>query len=110
MPVLGTQVIKSIQRGQTTITPLEAGGATTTTYVTITAVDLAKSFVSVSFQNGFGEANSGVGSGTATTSIAGCCYLYTTTSLRMLSGGFARSSSTASRGNNTICWEVIEYV
>ena len=110
MPVLGTQVIKSIQRGQTTITPLEGGSATTSTYVTITAVDLAKSFVSVSFQNGFGDANSGSGSGGATTSVAGCCYLYSTTSLRMLSGGFARASSTASRGNNTICWEVIEYV
>ena len=110
MAVLGTQVIKSIQRGQTVITPAENGTATTTTYVTINSVDLDKSFVSVSFQNGFGEANSGVGSGTATTSVAGCCYLYTSTSLRMLSGGFARSSSTQSRGSNTICWEVIEYV
>ena len=63
MAVLGTQVIKSIQRGQTVITPAEGGGATTTTYATINAVDLAKSFVSVSFQNGFGDANSGSGSG-----------------------------------------------
>ena len=110
MPVLGTQVIKSIQRGQPVITPLEGGGATTTTTATINAVDLAKSFVSASSQNGFGEANSGIGSGTATTSIAGAAYLYTTTSVRLLSGGFARASSTASRGNNTICWEVIEYV
>ncbi len=110
MPVLGTQVIKSIQRGQTTITPLEGGGATTTTYVTITAVDLAKSFVSVSSQNGFGDANSGSGSGGAATSISGAAYLYSTTSIRVLSGGFARNSTTYQRGNNSICWEVIEYV
>ena len=109
MPVLGTQVIKSIQRGQTTITPAENGTATTTTYVTITAVDLAKSFVSVSSQNGFGDANSGAGQG-ATTSISGAAYLYSTTSIRLLSGGFARSSTTYERGNNSICWEVIEYV
>tara|TARA_R100001086_G_scaffold4915_1_gene3232 strand:+ start:653 stop:985 length:333 start_codon:yes stop_codon:yes gene_type:complete len=110
MPVLGTQVIKSIQRGQTVITPAEGGSATTTTYATINAVDLSKSFVSVSSQNGFGDANSGSGSGGATTSISGAGYLYSTTSVRLLSGGFARNSTTYSRGTNTICWEVIEYV
>ena len=45
MPVLGTQVIKSIQRGSTT------GSGTTT----INAVDLSKSFVSASFANGYGR-------------------------------------------------------
>ena len=42
MPVLGTQVIKSIQRGNVTL----SGGGTTS--VTITAVDTDKSFSTIS--------------------------------------------------------------
>ena len=45
MAVLGTQVIKSIQRGTTA---LSAGG---TTSVTINAVDLDKSFITSSIYN-----------------------------------------------------------
>ena len=46
MPVLGTQVIKSIQRGSTSL----ASTGTNST-VTINAVDLDKTFVSASCRN-----------------------------------------------------------
>ena len=48
MPVLGTQVIKSIQRGETSIA--STGSSTATT---INAVDLNKSFVSASSAYGY---------------------------------------------------------
>tara|TARA_B100001175_G_C19405508_1_gene588431 strand:+ start:530 stop:850 length:321 start_codon:yes stop_codon:yes gene_type:complete len=106
MAVLGTQVIKSIQRGSASIAP---GGFTT---ATITAVDLSKSFVSVSSANGFkaGKANNTSNNYTsygAGTSFGGS--LTGTTSLYLISGTGPGSSSVSS-GNGTAYWEVIEYV
>ena len=101
MPVLGTQVIKSIQRGSTT------GSGTTT----INAVDLSKSFVSASFANGYGRGQQDLsGGGTyAMCALANGAALASTTSITIAQGTFASSQSTAS-ANATCYWEVIEYV
>ena len=101
MPVLGTQVIKSIQRGSTT------GSGTTT----INAVDLSKSFVSASFANGYGRGQQDLsGSGTyAMCALANGAALASTTSITITQWTFASSQSTASQ-NATCYWEVIEYV
>tara|TARA_Y100001968_G_scaffold56516_1_gene47662 strand:+ start:1300 stop:1626 length:327 start_codon:yes stop_codon:yes gene_type:complete len=108
MPVLGTQVIKSIQRGNATMNP---GNVTT---VTITAVDLSKSFVSISSANGFkaGKPNNTSPSSDsvsygASTVTGGS--LTGTTSLYLVSGSGPGSSSVTS-GNGVAYWEVIEYV
>ena len=108
MPVLGTQVIKSIQRGNTTLSP---GGVTT---ATITAVDLSKSFVSVSSANGYraGKPNNTSPSQDSVSYGAGTSFggsLTGTTSLYLVSGTGPGSSSVSS-GNGVAYWEVIEYV
>ena len=100
MAVLGTQVIKSIQRGST------AGSGSTT----INAVDLSKSFVSASFANGVGRGKQDLsGSGWAMSSLASGAALASTTSITITQGTFYSSQSTAS-ANATCYWEVIEYV
>ena len=98
MPVLGTQVIKSIQRGSTT------GSGTTT----INAVDLSKSFVSASFANGYGRGQQDLSTYTMC-ALANGAALASTTSITISQGTFASSQSTAS-ANATCYWEVIEYV
>tara|TARA_B100000927_G_scaffold284892_1_gene274346 strand:- start:599 stop:925 length:327 start_codon:yes stop_codon:yes gene_type:complete len=108
MAVLGTQVIKSIQRGNATLNP---GGSTT---ATITAVDLAKSFVSVSSANGFksGKPNNTSPSSDSVSYGAGTSFggsLTGTTSLYLVSGTGPGSSSVNS-GPGVAYWEVIEYV
>ena len=108
MPVLGTQVIKSIQRGSTSL----ASTGTNST-VTINAVDLAKSFVSASCSNGYGGSRYSLTSSdpytmNATTSGA---QLASTTSITITGGGaFVINSTYAYRSNNVCYWEVIEYV
>ena len=101
MPVLGTQVIKSIQRGSTT------GSGTTT----INAVDLSKSFVSASFANGYGRGQQDLsGDGTyAGFSLASGARLASSTSITITKGSYAASQSAAS-ADPTCYWEVIEYV
>ena len=85
-----TNVIKSIQRGQTII---PEGG---TTNVTITAVDLDKTFISTSM--GMFRASS--------TTRAGSIYVYLTSTTNL-------AVTTVSEGPTTsddyVGWEVIEY-
>ena len=92
MAVLGSSSpIKSIQRGTTQ--------ATGSANVTITAVDLGKSFVSSSFRSGYYSAT------TAGNGISGAATLTSSTNLQVLRGG-----SVAFTLNPTVYWEVIEYV
>ena len=95
MAVLGSSSpIKSIQRG---ITYSSSG-----VNVTITAVDLDKSFVSGTNQTGYmsnGASANGIGGGAGAT-------LTTTTNLAVTGGStFSPGTLTA-----TLHWEVIEYV
>ena len=92
MAVLGSSSpIKSIQRGVT--------GAFGTVNVTITAVDLGKSFVSSSFLSGYYSAT------TAGNGVSGAATLTSSTNLQVIRGG-----SVAITANPTVYWEVIEYV
>ena len=97
MAVLGSSSpIKSIQRGTT----LSSNG--TAVNVTITAVDLNKSFVSGTNQTGYmnnGSTANGIGNGAGAT-------LTTTTNLAV-TGGSSFSLGTVPA---TLHWEVIEYV
>ena len=98
MAVLGSSSpIKSIQRGTTL-----SSSAPTVVNVTITAVDLDKSFVSGTNQTGYlnnGSAANGIGGGAGAT-------LTTTTNLAVTGGStFSPGTLTA-----TLHWEVIEYV
>ena len=108
MPVLGTQVIKSIQRGQTSLASTGTG-----TTVTINAVDLDKSFVSASCTNGMRGSRYSIDSSStwvsnATTAGANLCG---TTSLYVVGGlGYAMNSTYAVSSNVILRWEVIEYV
>ena len=90
--------IKSIQRGSTLIT-----AGTLTTNVTISAVDLSKTFVSSSCQNGTaGPTSSNRGD------FAAGGTLTSTTNLRVTRGGLY--GSTASSTPGSFEWEVVEYV
>lgn len=111
MPVLGTQVIKSIQRGQTSITSSSSGNTTNVT-ATINAVDLDKSFVSVSSTNGFGVGNisSSSSTGNASQSTGGGGYLSSTTAISLNQGGWWRYNTVYAHTGLTVYWEVIEYV
>jgi hypothetical protein len=108
MAVLGTQVIKSIQRGQTSL----ASTGTSTT-VSINAVDLDKSFVSASCTNGMGGARYSSTSAdpwvsNATTAGA---HLSSTTQLTVAGGlGYGMNSTYRVSTSTTLRWEVIEYV
>ena len=106
MPVLGTQVIKSIQRGSTT---LSAGGTTT---ATINAVDLDKSFMTSSVTSGYGAGNlSGSSSdGNAANAFVMGGTLLSTTALSFAAGTYKAYNTSYGAGNTTIYWEVVEYV
>ena len=97
MAVLGSSSpIKSIQRGTT----LSANNSVVN--VTITAVDLDKSFVSGTNQTGYmnnGSTANGIGGGAGAT-------LTTTTNLEVTPG----SSFSPGTVPGTLHWEVIEYV
>ena len=100
-------VIKSIQRGQTTIASNNNGNATGTS-VTINAVNLNKSFVSISCRSGFGAgnfSNTSIG-GQAATVLGG--YLSGTTTLSLGQGRWYRQAVYAHTGGIAY-WEVIEY-
>ena len=106
MPVLGTQVIKSIQRGNV---DLSAGG---TTSVTINAVDLTKSFSNVKTANGArgGKANNTTSDYTSYgAAIVAGGNLDTSTSL-LIRAGTGLGSSSATGSDCRAYWEVIEYV
>ena len=99
MAVIGaSNPIKSIQRGTT-----YSSNSPTVVNVTITAVDLDKSFVSSSNKAGYISAGaSGAGPGTS----AGAT-LTTTTNLAVSGGSTYYSPGTLP---GTLHWEVIEYV
>ena len=106
MAVLGTQVIKSIQRGFVTL----SGGGTTS--VTINAVDLTKSFSNIKTANGAqgGKANNNTNDYTSYgASILAGGNLETSTSL-FIRAGSGLGSSSAVASTCRAYWEVIEYV
>jgi hypothetical protein len=111
MPVLGTQVIKSIQRGATSVSSSSTGSATSAT-ATINAVDLDKSFVSISSNNGYGVGNisSSSSDGNAASSTCGGGYLSSTTGLTFSQGPWRKYNTTYGHNGLTVYWEVIEYV
>ena len=106
MAVLGTQVIKSIQRGNVDL----SGGGTTS--VTINAVDLSKSFSNIKTANGAqgGKANNTTNNYTSygAAIVAGGNLDSTTTLLVRAGSGLGGSSVVASTCR--AYWEVIEYV
>ena len=108
MPVLGTQVIKSIQRGSTSLASTGTSSA-----VTINAVDLDKTFVSASCRNGYRGSRYSISSSdpyTMNATTAGA-QLTSTTAITVYGGlGFVSNSTYASSYNQTLYWEVIEYV
>ena len=105
MPVLGTQVIKSIQRGNVTL------GNTDTTSVTITAVDISKSMLNISNANGCrgGKANNNVSDYTSYgAAIVAGGNLDSSTSI-FIRAGTGLGSSSAVAADCRAYWEVIEY-
>jgi hypothetical protein len=106
MPVLGTQVIKSIQRGTTT---LSAAG---TTSATINAVDLDKSFITSSCVSGFGAGNlsSSTSTGNAANAFTAGGILASTTSINFAAGTYKAYNASYGTGSTQIYWEVVEYV
>lgn len=106
MPVLGTQVIKSIQRGTTA---LSAGG---TTSVTINAVDLDKSFITSSCASGYGAGNlsSSSSDGNAANGFTMGGMLLSTTSISFAAGTYRVYNTGFGTGGTQIYWEVVEYV
>ena len=105
MPVLGTQVIKSIQRGNVT---LSSGG---TTSVTITAVDISKSMLNLSTANGArgGKANNTTNDYTSYgAAIVAGGNLDGSTSI-FIRAGTGLGSSSATGSDCRAYWEVIEY-
>tara|TARA_Y100000114_G_C11579762_1_gene240487 strand:- start:167 stop:523 length:357 start_codon:yes stop_codon:yes gene_type:complete len=104
-------IIKSIQRGQTTVSSSSTGQDSSSS-VTINAVDLDKSFVSVSTRNGYGTGNiynnnTTYGYSTNTTTIGG--YLASSTSISLQQGRWRRYNATIAHVGGTAYWEVIEY-
>ena len=108
MAVLGTQVIKSIQRGSTSIA--STGGSTATT---INAVDLDKSFVSASSANGYRGSRYSINSADpwVMSSTMGGAKLTSTTQITVVGGAGITSNNTYAATQASTCyWEVIEYV
>ena len=105
MAVLGTQVIKSIQRGNVTL------GNTGTTSVTITAVDISKSMLNLSTASGSrgGKANNITNDYTSYgAAVVAGGNLDSSTSIFIRAGtGLGSSSSVAA--DCRAYWEVIEY-
>ena len=105
MAVLGTQVIKSIQRGNVT---LSAGG---TTSVTITAVDISKSMLNLSSANGArgGKANNTTNDYTSYgAAIVAGGNIDGSTSI-FIRAGTGLGSSSAVAADCRAYWEVVEY-
>ena len=106
MPVLGTQVIKSIQRGTTV---LAAGGSTS---VTINSVDTNKSFLSSSVASGYGAGNlTGSSSdGNAANAITIGGSISGAAQLNFAAGTYKAYNTSYATSATQIYWEVIEYV
>lgn len=109
MAVLGNKVIKSIQRGYTAISA-SSDGSVTMSAVTINAVDLSKSFVSISFTNGYGVGNISnnlTGPYNGPTSLGG--HLLNGTTISLYQGPWRYYSTAYATAGGTAYWEVIEY-
>ena len=106
MAVLGTQVIKSIQRGTTV---LAAGGSTN---VTINSVDTDKSFLSSSVASGYGAGNlsSSTSAGNAANAITMGGYISGATQLSFAAGTYKSYNASYGTSSTQIYWEVVEYV
>ena len=89
--------IKSIQRG-TTSPSYNAG----TDNVTITAVDMAKTVVTSSCKNGYGNNVAYAGN-----AILSSCELTSTTNLQVQSG---KNVAPSYAENSMLSWQVVEYV
>ena len=100
-------IIKSIQRGQTTRAVPTTGAATSTT-VTITAVDLDKTFVSVSFKSGWSSPYYTTSYQFGFNTALGA-YLSNSTTVTIEQGGYQYIASNFGSGNGTAYWEVVEY-
>jgi|TARA_B100000123_G_scaffold243432_1_gene198228 hypothetical protein len=106
MPVLGTQVIKSIQRGTTV---LAAGGSTN---VTINSVDTDKSFLSSSVASGYGAGNlsSSSSDGNAANAFTMGGFISGAAQLSFAAGTYKAYNTSYATSSTQIYWEVIEYV
>ena len=110
MPVLGTQVIKSIQRGNTALTVGNTGIGPSAD-VTINSVDTSKSFISASCANGYMLGNlsatqTNLWSSNAT--MIGARLAGATQVTLQCGGGVSYNARVVSAAE--IYWEVIEYV
>ena len=109
MAVLGNRVIKSIQRGYTTVSASSVCDVTMSG-VTINEVDLTKSFVSISFSNGYGVGNvtnNLTGPYSGPTSMAG--QLLDSTTIAIYQGRWRYYSTAYATAGGTAYWEVVEY-
>lgn len=109
MAVLGNKVIKSIQRGYTSIAA-SSDGDVSMSGITINAVDLTKSFISISFSNGYGVGNVSnnlTGPYSGPTSMAG--QLLDSTTIAIYQGRWRKYSTSYTSAGGTAYWEVIEY-
>lgn len=98
--------IKSIQRGSQSVS-IDTGGNTST--ATINAVDLSKTFLSVSFRNGHAQTSyASYSYNMSATSLAAGAVLTNTTTLTFYSGTYFFSSDYG-KANPIVYWEVIEY-
>jgi len=101
MPVLGTQVIKSIQRGFTTATVA----------VTINSVDPTKSFTTSSFANaGYrGQLNTSDAGAYGMMGKSAWAQLYDATTVAVGQGS-GNAIQSITQANAVVYWEVVEYV
>ena len=101
MPVLGTQVIKSIQRGFTTATVA----------VTINSVDPTKSFTTSSFANaGYrGQLDTSDSGAYGIMGKSAWAQLYDATTVAVGQGS-GNAIQNITQANAVVYWEVVEYV
>tara|TARA_E500000331_G_scaffold279679_1_gene272787 strand:- start:249 stop:554 length:306 start_codon:yes stop_codon:yes gene_type:complete len=101
MPVLGTQVIKSIQRGFTTATVA----------VTINSVDTTKSFTTSSFANaGYrGQLDTSDSGAYGIMGKSAWAQLYDATTVAVGQGS-GNAIQNITQANAVVYWEVVEYV
>jgi len=92
-------VIKSIQKGEQSL------AINASVNVTVTAINPLKSFLNVSCKNGYGTHYNGNFSAAGATSVGG--KITSATNLYFKNG---TAWQTASPGNATVYWELIEYV
>ena len=106
MPVLGTQVIKSIQRGTTALAPASS------TTATINSVDTAKSFLTSSCASGYGAGNLSNTSadGNASSAVTMGGFIASATQLSFASGYYKTYNTSYGTSSTQIYWEVVDYV